>query len=73
MPEKQKVHCPGCNRSQPKRSASAIYWCEHCRCQFDDEPDEGGSHFSDPSKRLERADEQRIRNQNRTRARMGRR
>lgn len=47
------VSCPGCGGKQPERSADAIYWCDKCRCQFDDAPDEGGTHHSDPSKRLE--------------------
>jgi ribosomal protein L37AE/L43A len=50
------VRCPKCNRPQPKRgSHDTIYWCEHCRCQFDDEPDEGGTYDDrNPARRLER-------------------
>jgi hypothetical protein len=49
------VRCPGCQRPQSRRGPDAIYWCNHCRCQFDDTPDEGGD-FSDrdPAWRLER-------------------
>lgn len=69
----QFVRCPKCNRKQPRHTSDSIYFCEVCKCQFDDSPDEGGDFFSDPSKRLERQEEDRIRNQNRTRARMGKR
>lgn len=67
------VACPKCGRKQRWRSADAIYMCV-CRFTFDDSPEEGGD-YSDrnPAARLERADEQRIRRQNRTRARMGKR
>lgn len=49
------VRCPRCHRPQAKRGPDAIYWCENCRCQFDDQPDEGGDYSDrDPSWRLER-------------------
>lgn len=48
--------CPGCGTTQPDRGVNAIYWCEHCRCQFDGDPGEDGD-WSDwnPAARLERA------------------
>ncbi len=63
------VACPKCGRKQPFRTPDALYWCDNCRGQFDGDPDEGGTYCDDPSKRMERAEEDRIRNQNRTRAR----
>lgn len=49
------VHCPGCNRTQPERGPNAIYWCDRCKCQFDSDPDEGGTHSDfNPAVRLER-------------------
>jgi ribosomal protein L37AE/L43A len=50
----QQVKCPGCGRSQPMRGRDAIYYCEDCKCQFDDDPDEGGDYFADPAKRLDK-------------------
>lgn len=66
---KATAACPKCGRKQPVRTEDAMYWCDNCRCQFDGTPDEGGTYFSDPTKRLELEDENRIRRQNRTRAR----
>ena len=54
------VRCPGCNRPKPKSSVG-LYICDHCGAQFDDDPDEGGSHFADPSRRIELEDERRMR------------
>ena len=53
---REVVRCPGCKRPQPKRGGhSVIYWCEHCRCQFDDAPDEGSDYDDrNPARRLER-------------------
>ncbi len=56
MPTETLVACPGCGRTQPKTHAG-LYWCAACRCQFDDDPDEGGSHWNDPAKRLEKTEE----------------
>lgn len=52
---KSPVACPRCKRKQPYKSPDALYWCDHCRAQFDDSPDEGGDYSDrDPSARLER-------------------
>lgn len=69
------VACPRCRRKQPVREDAAQYWCDECRVLFDDAPDEGGDYCTDPTRRIERQEEQadRIRRQNRTRARLGRR
>ena len=50
------VACPKCQRKQPKRGGhDTIYFCEHCRYMFDDEPLEGGDYDSrNPAARLER-------------------
>lgn len=40
------VRCPRCNRRQPMQGPNTIYFCEHCRAMFDDDPDEGGSFTS---------------------------
>jgi len=55
------VQCPGCRRKQPKRGGhDTIYWCNHCRCQFDDDPDEGGDYDDrSPSRRLEMSEKRR--------------
>ena len=73
MAEKRQVACPRCGRKQPYQSPDSIYWCTSCRGQFDDDPTEGGDYSADPSRRAERAEEERIRRQDRTRARMGKR
>ncbi len=65
----RQVACPKCNRKQPYRSADSIYFCDECRMQFDDSPDEGGTYFSDPSRRMELEDERRAQKQQRTKAR----
>lgn len=65
----QKPACPRCqNRSQ--RSILQIadtYKCGRCGAMYDNDPDEGGTHYSDPSKRLERAEDERARRQQRRR------
>lgn len=54
------VRCPRCNRPQRRQGPHSLYWCDHCRCQFDDSPDEGGD-YSDrnPAARLEREEARR--------------
>lgn len=47
------VRCPQCGTKQPMRQPDSIYYCDRCRGQFDDCPDEGGSYHADPSKRME--------------------
>ena len=66
---KETVSCPGCGRKHPKISDHSIYWCEHCRCQFDNDPDEGSDYSDyDPAWRLER-EERRARRQSKQRRR----
>lgn len=60
-PKGPVVKCPRCGRPQPKTlGPDGIYFCGHCEVQYDSEPDEGGSHFNDPSKRIELEDERRV-------------
>lgn len=53
--EKKTVSCPQCGTKQTDRGSTAIYFCDKCRVQFDNDPDEGGT-YSDrnPAARLER-------------------
>lgn len=55
---KRKVSCPGCGRKHDYRGEHAIYWCEKCSCQFDDDPDEGGDFGARPDSRMERLERQ---------------
>ena len=49
----KQVACPGCSGKQPYQRPTTIYFCQKCRCQFDDDPFEGGGCFDDPTKRIE--------------------
>lgn len=65
-PKGPQVKCPRCGRAQKDRGPSAIYFCDNCRGQFDNEPLEGGD-YSDrnPAARLEREERQRAERKNR--------
>lgn len=63
--KKKTVECPGCGAAQPDQGPSAEYTCMKCGGFFDATPDEGGSYFNDPTKRIENADEKRHRKQSR--------
>lgn len=56
---KQK-RCPWCRRpvGEERPGNDTIYYCPNCRQQFDNDSDEGGTHYNDPSKRIERMDDQ---------------
>lgn len=41
----------------------STYKCTGCGAMFDPDPDEGGTYYTDPTKRLEREDEDRVRRQ----------
>lgn len=61
------VKCPRCGRPQPKTlSSDGIYFCNHCKAQYDDDPDEGGdfSNFN-PAARLEREERRQANKQQR--------
>jgi ribosomal protein L37AE/L43A len=58
MSNGNQIPCPKCGRKQPAKanhSIHSIYYCSHCRMQFDGDADEGGT-YSDynPAVRLER-------------------
>lgn len=44
-------------------SEGSTYKCLGCGAMFDPDPDEGGTYYTDPTKRLEREDEDRVRSQ----------
>lgn len=63
--------CPVCRTNKHVNQHDGdCYFCNRCKGIFDNDPDEGGSCFNDPSKRLERQEEQRKREMQR---RFGRR
>ena len=56
------IPCPRCRSSkqvQPIGVSGDMFRCGRCGGLFDSEPDEGGSFFDDPSKRLEVQEQQR--------------
>lgn len=57
---------PNCGRRKTVRVVAADkggseYFCSHCGTHFDDNPNEGGDVYADPSKRMERAEARRDR------------
>lgn len=66
-PKIPQVKCPKCGRPQPKTlSADGIYWCSHCKMQYDDDPDEGGDYSNyNAGARLEREERQQANKQQR--------
>ena len=50
--------CPRCGKATTPHDRD-MWWCEACRALWDNDPDEGGDYSSDPSRRLERQEEQR--------------
>lgn len=57
-----QVACPKCGRKQKSTGGKdALYWCNHCKGYFDNDPDEGGTYCDDPSKRIERAEQRKPR------------
>lgn len=62
MSKAPKPPCPRCRSNRqvtPVGTVGDMFRCGKCGGHFDSEPDEGGSYFTDPSKRLEIADERR--------------
>ena len=49
-----EVGCPKCGRRQPFTHDDAEYYCPTCGMSFDNDPDEGGDYFNDPTKRLDK-------------------
>ena len=47
--------CPMCRSdANVRRLSGGLFYCTRCQGQFDDDPDEGGTHSDDPTKRAER-------------------
>ena len=64
MSDTTKVQCPKCGRKQPARAGDAkdiVYFCPNCKGQFDNDPDEGGTHGHRPESRMEREERNRER------------
>lgn len=68
--------CPRCGTAKHVTTNGhgdgLLFVCNQCRGLFDQDPDEGGSHYSDPSKRMEREEEFRARQRERNRRRFHR-
>lgn len=45
--------CPHCQTAAQVIRQGEMYHCRRCRGLFDDEPDEGGTHSDDPTRRIE--------------------
>ncbi len=62
MPSNTMPPCPVCqtNRHVGPHDGD-LFFCGRCKGMFDGNPDEGGSHWNDPSKRMEKQEEQRQR------------
>lgn len=60
-----KPKCPQCGRVKAVTAAGGYFKCGGCGALFDDDVFEGGSHYTDPTKRLELEDEQRAQRKNR--------
>jgi len=48
-----KPSCPQCGSKKPAPDGGRNYRCNRCGAIFDGNPAEGGTHFADPSKRME--------------------
>lgn len=47
--------CPLCRTvANVRRLSGGLFYCTRCKNQFDDDPDEGGTHYYDPTKWIER-------------------
>lgn len=58
--------CPFCGRRKGIQPAGPdTFKCPACGAMFDSDPEEGGSHYSDPSKRLEMEEAEREHKKNR--------
>lgn len=60
-----KPECPQCGNSSPKSIAQIAdtYKCGKCGALFDGNPDEGGTHYNDPTMRLQKQEYDRQRRQ----------
>ena len=49
--------CPKCGSNrQVYEDGDRGFWCDSCKVAFDNDPDEGGTHSNDPTKRIERTE-----------------
>jgi len=46
------MRCPFCRSKKVAEHGHRTYVCARCNAWFDDDPDEGGDYFSDPTKRM---------------------
>ena len=51
------MNCPFCHSNRVTTLKDGTYLCADCDANFDDDPNEGGTHGNDPTRRAERADE----------------
>lgn len=50
--------CPACgHKGKPVGVSGDMFFCEYCGALYDTEPEEGGDYLADPSKRMERREE----------------
>lgn len=50
--------CPACgHRGKPQGVTKEVFWCDYCGGLYDNEPEEGGDFYTDPSRRLELREE----------------
>lgn len=54
MAKPKKKKCPFCRSTNIYHQKDGNFWCRFCKATFDSQPNEGGSHYNDPTKRLER-------------------
>jgi hypothetical protein len=61
--------CPSCGDNRAvHEEGDRNYYCTNCRKAFDDDPAEGGDYSTDPTRRLELADERAKRKRQRVEA-----
>jgi ribosomal protein L37AE/L43A len=54
-----KPPCPRCGRKKTVPHDGDCWYCPGCQSVFDNDPDEGGDYFQDPTKRIQRQEERR--------------
>lgn len=57
------MKCPRCGRTCVPQGG--YLWCTHCKALFDEDENEGGDYFTDPTRRLELAEEREARREDR--------
>jgi hypothetical protein len=53
------MKCPYCGRIKcvSPTDRENVHFCGHCKVYFDDDPEEGGDYYTDPSRRMENAEQ----------------